>query len=129
MDRTKSSSAIEKARLFVREGDRKNAITEYCEVFLTRLDPLLSDIDFILFYRRQMENYFNIKKNLFISLPEGDMVTDLIRMTYDDFMQDWSESPFKKSKKGRERLLSSIKIIFPVQNDTLLDDERVAVSK
>ena len=128
MDRRTGSSAIEKARGFVRIGDRKNAITEYCEAFLLRLDPFLSDCDFIMFYRDQMEKYFAVKTNLYISLPEGDMVTDLIRMTYDDFMAEWEESPFRKSEKGRARLLSNIKIVFPVQNDTVEDGDRIAVS-
>lgn len=73
MDMQSAASALEKARSAVRTGDRKGAITEYCECFLTRLDDFQSDCDFIMFYRSQMEKYFAVKPNLFISLPEGEI--------------------------------------------------------
>ena len=111
-------------------GNMEEAINDYCNAFLDRLEIMLSDpVEFIFFYKNQLLKYLNLKNRVFLSLPEGDMVSDLIKESYDDFVSDIDSSPFCTTEKGRERLLMNMKIVFPVQNDTEEDDFDFIVSK
>ena len=57
------------------------------------------------------------------------MISDLIYSTYEEFLSSLKGNPFVKTEKGRFRLLMSVKIVFPVQNDTVMFDFPVVVSK
>ena len=110
-------------------GHTEDAINDYCNAFLDRLEILSDPVEFIFFYKNQLLRYLNLKKKVFLSLPEGDMVSDLIKESYDEFVTDMASSPFCTTEKGRQRLLMNMKIVFPVQNDTEEDDFDFIVSK
>lgn len=110
-------------------GRFEDAYNDYCNAFLDRLEVLSDPVEFIFFYKNQLLKYLNLKNRVFLSLPEGDMVSDLIKESYDEFVSDMDSSPFCTTAKGRERLLMNMKIVFPVQNDTEEDDFDSIVSK
>ena len=57
------------------------------------------------------------------------MISDLIYSTYEEFLSSLKGNPFVRTEKGRFRLLMSVKIVFPVQNDTGLSELVNVVSK
>ncbi len=124
-----SRSMFNKASSLMRSGDIIQAFDMYCDVLLSRLDGSIPSLDFYLFYRCQLCKYMKEKKSLMLSLAEGDMISDLIFQSYNDFEQSLKDNPFVRTAIGRIRLLMSVKIIFPVQNDTLFDDFPLLVSK
>ena len=113
----------------MRHGDILEAFDLYCDVLLDRLSREDDDLDFILFFRSQLVKYLRQKRSLFLSLAEGDMISDLIYSTYEDFLSSLRSNPFVKTAKGRFRLLMSVKIVFPIQNDTCFEPESKIVSK
>ncbi|MBQ0072185.1 MAG: hypothetical protein KBS81_10100 [Spirochaetales bacterium] len=95
-----------------------DAFEDYCKVFFP---PILEHdwnrLEFTAFFRYQLATYLSKKNNYFLGLPEGDMITDLILMYYNEFLEEVSESQIPLSKEGRRRLLSNVKIIFPCHFD------------
>ena len=67
--------------------------------------------------RYQMARYLRSKPVFTLSLPEGDMISDLIREAYDSFLSALESSPFNVTGEGRENLLESVRICFPWQSD------------
>ena len=113
----------------MKSGDIINAFDLYCDALIARLCLSDSCLDFMLFFRSQLVKYLRKKNSLFLSLAEGDMISDLIYSTYEDFVASLKKNPFVKTERGRLRLLMSVKIIFPVQNDTDIFDVPLVVSK
>lgn len=124
-----SGKTFREAERCVMHGDVLNAFDLYCDALLDRLSLNHSCLDFLLFYRSQLIKYLKEKKSFFLSLPEGDMISDLIYSAYEDFLSSCRNNPFIKTDRGRFRLLMSVKIIFPVQNDTAFQDLPLIVSK
>ncbi len=129
MDIKGSVKLYSKAREMMEKGMIEEAFDLYCDAFLSRLGEIGRECEFSLFYRLQMAKYFSCKKNVFISLAEGDMVSDLIKGSYNQFISSLKESPFCRTASGRLRLLENLEIIFPVQNDTEESLSKLAVSK
>lgn len=129
MDIKRSLIYYKRANDMSREGRFEEAIDCYCDAFLNRLDSLCDSLEFLLFYKLQIVRYFSVKKRCFLSLPEGDMVSDLIKSSYDEIVDDLDASPFSVTPKGRERILENAKIVFPVQNDSIEEAEPLRVSK
>ena len=129
MNLTRSIYFYNRANTNRMAGRIEDAVNDYCNAFLDRLELLADPVEFIYFYRNQLQKYLHLKKHVFLSLPEGDMVSDLIKESYDEFVLDMEDSPFCTTEKGRERLLMNMKIVFPVQNDTEEDDFDSIVSK
>ncbi len=129
MNLKRSIFFYDRANRMSREGRLEEAVDDYCCAFLDRIDDLACSIEFILFYKLQLSRYFSNKKKCFLSLPEGDMVSDLIKESYDEFVSDMESSPFNVTSSGRKRLLENVKIVFPVQNDTEEIEEPRKVSK
>ncbi len=125
----------ESGRLFseaerrMRKGDVIDAFDLYCDALIDRLSVENTCVDFLCFYRSQLVKYLKEKKSFFLSLAEGDMISDLIYSTYEEFLSSLKGNPFVRTEKGRFRLLMSVKIVFPVQNDTAMFDFPVVVSK
>ena len=113
----------------MRDGDVLKAFDMYCDALLERLSVSSDNTDFFFFFRSQLIKYLREKNSLFLGLAEADMVSDLIRCTYDEFNLSLKNNPFIRSEKGRFRLLMAVKIIFPVQNDTGLSELVNIVSK
>lgn len=120
---------FKEAKREIREGRRKDAVSSFIKAFYLRCtDDSFIDLRFTCFFRYQFAKYLALKKSLRLSLPEGDMVSDLIHSVYDDFMVSLNDSPFAVSNEGIDRLLSTIEICFPCQDDTENEDERNPVS-
>lgn len=124
-----SKILFDKASEMLKCGDIVSAFDTYCDAFLSRISENVPSLDFYFFYRSQLLKYLKEKKSLKISLSEGDMISDLIYSYYLEFLESIKTNPFVKNAKGRFRLLMSVKIIFPDQNDTCLDDFPKIVSK
>ena len=92
----------------------------YASIFLPRLGNKCPKCEeFRAFFRYQLATYLSLKKNYTLALPEGDMVSDLILDTYEEFEEDVSSSQIPLSNEGRVNMLLEIKIQFPCQNDSL----------
>ena len=101
-----------------RRNDRKAAFESYVDAFLSRLDGIELTLEFVMFYRYQLRLYLNAKPVFTLSLPEGDMISDLIADAYKSFLDAVDSSPFNITGEGRKNLLESVKIVFPWHNDT-----------
>ena len=113
MDRTMSL-------VLYKDGNRKARLLsyeEYVDAFLSRLTGCELTLEFVSFYRYQMARYLRSKPVFTLSLPEGDMISDLIREAYDSFLSALESSPFNVTGEGRENLLESVRICFPWQSD------------
>ncbi len=85
--------------------------------------------EFVSFYRTQMASYLILKKSCRLALSEGDMVSDLIEMVYDDTVRAIENSEIPLSPDGRMNILSSVEIVFPCQMDTGISESRKCVAK
>ena len=113
--------------VYIKRGNAEAKARKYRAAFEDYASSLLSrisgDIDmtleFVAFYRYQLLSYLRAKPVFTLSLPEGDMITDLIVDSYKSFLEAVDSSPFNITGEGRKHLLESVKIVFPWQNDTL----------
>ncbi len=96
----------------------REAFEDYSASFLSRLTGIDMTLEFVSFYRYQLLSYLKAKPVFTLSLPEGDMVTDLIADAYRSFLDAVDNSPFNVTGEGRKHLLESVSIVFPWQNDT-----------
>ena len=104
--------AIEEARL----RHIGKAFVLYMDTFLPRLcSSHATEKEFKCFYRWQLAQYLYGKKNYMVALAEGDMISDLILDAYKDFLDEIGMSRFKITPEGRINLLSSVKIVFPIE--------------
>lgn len=91
----------------------------YASLFLPRLGSRCpSSEEFKAFFRYQLATYLGMKNNYSLALPEGDMISDLILDTYEEFEEEVESSDLPISKEGRINLLLKIRIQFPWQSDT-----------
>ncbi len=105
-----------------RKGNFEKAFDAYSLAFLIRKGKTKPSLEFISFYRYQLFSYLKGKCSFILSLPEGDMITDLICDEYQDFLDSLAESPFCITGDGKKNLLESVRIVFPCLFDTE-DDE------
>ena len=108
-----------------KEGNRKakelsyaDAFEDYVNAFLPRLSMCEYTLEFVSFYRYQLSRYLLSKPVFTLSLPEGDMISDLIKDSYESFLSALESSPFNITGEGKRNLLESVRIAFPWQNDT-----------
>lgn len=125
----KSLTLIAKARSLALEKDLKGAVKAYAEAFYLRsVDEGFFDIEYAAFYRYQFRTYLAGKRNLTISLPEGDMIADLIRSTYESMRISMEASPFNISEEGSWNLLKEVHIDFPCHFETESSSKKKTVS-
>lgn len=105
-----------------RNNELDAAFESYVDAFLSRLSGADLTLEFVSFYRYQLYSYLKAKPVFILSLPEGDMISDLILQSYEDFLKAVDGSPFNITGEGRVNLLESVRIPFPWQSDT--DDEK-----
>ena len=96
----------------------REAFEDYSASFLSRLTGIDMTLEFVSFYRYQLMSYLKAKPVFILSLPEGDMISDLILQSYEDFLSAVDASPFNITGEGRLNLLESVRIAFPWQSDT-----------
>lgn len=110
----------------VKANRLKDAFELYCSLFFPLGHP---GLEFLSFYRYQLATYLSRKSTYTLALPEGDMVSDLIGMTYDEVVDEMDHSDIPISNVGRINILESVKIVFPCQNDTDLRKRAKSVAK
>lgn len=106
----------ERAKDAIYLNDKKRAIELFSNAFYLRStseDEL--DIEYHDFFIYQFSTYLVGKKRIKVSLPEGDMVADLIRVAYNEFQEQILDSPFNIVEENLWNLLTSVKIDFPFQ--------------
>ena len=101
-----------------RMNDRAAAFESYVSAFISRLGGVELTLEFVTFYRYQLLSYLKAKPVFILSLPEGDMISDLIKDSYESFLSALESSPFNITGEGKRNLLESVRIAFPWQNDT-----------
>ena len=117
MNKTMSIVLYKEAGKAARRASYEDAFEDYAEAFLSRLDLREITLEFVSFYRYQLAVYLRSKPVFTLSLPEGDMISDLIKDAYDSFVKALNDSPFNVTGEGRRNLLESVKICFPWQSD------------
>lgn len=128
----------------------RDALLTLCDCFLVRAKDNDDDPLWKRFYSIQMSSYLISKRNLEVSAPEGDMVHDLIRDTWQNLKDEIETSQFGPISNV-DQWFKTIRIDFPVdpfdekctffhqkiyyfspsmgQKDTNKDDTSKAVSK
>ena len=94
---------------------RSHRLKEAFELYVSLFFPSCHKTkEFTAFYRYQMATYLTEKKNYLLSLCEGDMVSSLIGMVYDETVEQIENSDIPVSDSGRINILESVEIAFPV---------------
>ena len=107
--------AVEKAK----SEKYREAFELYVASFIERLSSIRKrEEEFRLFYRYQMAKYLQKKKKYLVSLAEGDMISDLIVSSYDEFIEGVEASAIPLTDQGRRNLLVELKIEYPCQIET-----------
>ena len=117
MDRTMSIVLYKQGGRKARMLCYEDAFEDYVDAFLPRIRGVEPTLEFVSFYRYQLAQYLRAKPVFTLSLPEGDMISDLIKDAYDSFLSAMEASPFNITGEGRANLLESVRIAFPWQND------------
>lgn len=125
MDR-KRKEKYENAVTAVKAHRIKEAFELYVSLFLPKE---MRSREFLAFYRLQMASYLVLKKSVFLSIAEGDMVSDLIESVYDETVKAIDNSDIPVSSDGRMNILQSVEIVFPCQKDTEKGRKRRCVSE
>ena len=118
MNSTLSIITYKEGTAEARRNEKRAAFESYVNAFLSRLDGIELTLEFVSFYRYQLLSYLKAKPVFILSLPEGDMISDLIKDSYELFLSALEASPFNVTGEGRKHLLESVSIVFPWQNDT-----------
>ena len=104
MNKTMSIVLYKEAGKAARRASYEDAFEDYAEAFLSRLDLREITLEFVSFYRYQLAVYLRSKPVFTLSLPEGDMISDLIKDAYDSFVKALNDSPFNVTGEGRRNL-------------------------
>lgn len=113
-----SITYIRRGNLEAKARKYREAFEDYTASLLPRLSGIEMTLGFVAFYRYQLLSYLKAKPVFTLSLPEGDMISDLIADAYKSFLDAVDSSPFNITGEGRKNLLESVKIVFPWHNDT-----------
>ena len=114
----KSLTIFTEAREKAKDGAKKEARKLYtCAFYLRCTDEETNNPSFSSFFAYQFCRYLSLKKRIIMSLPEGDMISDLIKSTYLDLSDEIENSMFQITEEGRYAILKNARITFPGQND------------
>ena len=91
----------------------RDALLTLCDCFLIRAKDNDDDPLWKRFYKIQMTSYLVSKRNLDVSAPEGDMVHDLIRDTWEELKKDMQTSQFGPVSNV-DNWFKTIRIDFPI---------------
>lgn len=92
----------------------RNALLTLCDCFLVRAKDNDEDPLWKRFYSIQMTSYLVSKRNLDVSAPEGDMVHDLIRDTWQEVKKSMQTSQFGPISNV-DQWFKTIRIDFPIE--------------
>ena len=91
----------------------RDALLTLCDCFLVRAKDNDDDPLWKRFYNIQMTSYLVSKRNLRVSAPEGDMVHDLIRDTWQEVKSSMQTSQFGPISNV-DQWFKTIRIDFPI---------------
>ena len=91
----------------------RDALLTLCDCFLVRAKDNDDDPLWKRFYNIQMTSYLVSKRNLDVSAPEGDMVHDLIRDTWQSVKSSMQASQFGPISNV-DQWFKTIRIDFPI---------------
>ena len=91
----------------------RDALLTLCDCFLVRAKDNDDDPLWKRFYNIQMTSYLVSKRNLNVSAPEGDMVHDLIRDTWQSVKTSMQTSQFGPISNV-DQWFKTIRIDFPI---------------
>ena len=91
----------------------RDALLTLCDCFLVRAKDNDDDPLWKRFYKIQMTSYLVSKRNLDVSAPEGDMVHDLIRDTWQSVKTSMQTSQFGPISNV-DQWFKTIRIDFPI---------------
>ena len=91
----------------------RDALLTLCDCFLVRAKDNDDDPLWKRFYNIQMTSYLVSKRNLDVSAPEGDMVHDLIRDTWQSVKSSMQTSQFGPISNV-DQWFKTIRIDFPI---------------
>ena len=91
----------------------RDALLTLCDCFLARANDNDEDPLWKRFYSIQMSSYLISKRNMEVSAPEGDMVHDLIRDTWQNLKDDIENSQFGPISNV-DQWFKTVRIDFPV---------------
>ena len=91
----------------------RDALLTLCDCFLVRANDNDDDPLWKRFYNIQMTSYLVSKRNLDVSAPEGDMVHDLIRDTWQSVKTSMQTSQFGPISNV-DQWFKTIRIDFPI---------------
>ena len=99
--------------LLLHMKNMRNALLTLCDCFLVRARDNDEDPLWKRFYSIQMTSYLVSKRNLDVSAPEGDMVHDLIRDTWQELKKSMQTSQFG-TISNVDQWFKTIRIDFPI---------------
>ena len=99
--------------LLLHMKNMRNALLTLCDCFLVRARDNDEDPLWKRFYSIQMTSYLVSKRNLDVSAPEGDMVHDLIRDTWQELKKSMQTSQFGPISNV-DQWFKTIRIDFPI---------------
>ncbi len=89
------------------------SLSMLCDCFLARANDDDDDPLWKKFFQIQMSSYLIAKKNLDVSVPEGDMVHDLIRDSWKE-VKDYMENSDFGPISNVDQWFKTIRIDFPL---------------
>lgn len=112
------------------EAVKAHRLRDAFELYISLFLPLShKSREFLSFFRYQFSTYLSEKKNYSLGLGEGDMISDLIEMTYDEVVDEIESSDIPITQSGRINILESVEIVFPCQKETKETDWRNTVAE
>ena len=87
-------------------GKIEKAFNLLSSAFLFRLSDLSPTLEFVLYFRYQFARYLSLKNNHYISFPEGDMVSDMIRDSYNEVCMELESGDLEYTEDERVFILS-----------------------
>ena len=94
-----------------------NLMAILCDAFMVRCHDFDQDPLWKLFYETQLDMYLHYKKRCTLSNPEGDMIHDLIRTTWEELRDEMENSIFEIVNP--RQWFSTIHIDFPLSPENL----------
>lgn len=103
------------AQLFAKMKDLERSLNCFIEAFLIRgmEERFKGEEQWMSFFSRQFSIYLLGKNRLFCSLSEGDMIHDMLRMEYEQALEDIENSELPFHPQHIDRWFAALEFDFP----------------
>lgn len=103
------------AQLFAKVKDLEKSLNCFIDAFLIRgmEERYKEEKQWLSFFSTQFSIYLLGKNHLFCSLSEGDMVHDLLRMEYEELIEEIQNSEFPFHTEHIDRFFAALELDFP----------------